>query len=59
MNIELDMPVGKWRELTSKELKDLNKLLVGSQKTYTPDENTPQKPIAPKKKRKRIPYKKQ
>ncbi len=59
MNIELDMPVGKWRELTSKELKDLNKLLEGSQKTYTPDESTPPKPIAPKKKRKRIPYKKQ
>ncbi len=58
MNIQLDIPVGKWRELTKKELKDLNKLLVDSKKTYTPtDATTPKATV--KKKRKRIPYKKQ
>ncbi len=56
MNIKLDIPVGKWRELTKKELKDLNKLLVDSKKTYTPDEKKTPKPSI-KKKRKRIPYK--
>ncbi len=57
MNINLDMPVGKWRELTKKELQDLNKLLVDSKKTYTPTDSTPPK-ITAKKKRKRIPYRK-
>ena len=33
MNIELDMPKGKWRELTGKELRDLNTLLTDSRKT--------------------------
>ncbi|MFI2743168.1 23S rRNA pseudouridine(2604) synthase RluF [Zhouia sp. PK063] len=32
MNISLDMPVGRWRNLTAKELKDLNRLLESSQK---------------------------
>jgi 23S rRNA pseudouridine2604 synthase len=36
MNIHLDVPVGKWRHLTDKELKDLNKLLTHSTKTNTP-----------------------
>ncbi len=57
MNISLDMPVGKWRELTKKELSALNKLLVDSKKTYTPTDSTTPKPTA-KKKRKRIPYRK-
>lgn len=34
MNIELDLPTGQYRELTNKELADLNKLLEGSSKTY-------------------------
>lgn len=34
MNINLDIPVGKIRELTAKELKELNTLLADSQKTY-------------------------
>ena len=34
MNIELDIPKGKWRDLTSKEISDLNKLLSDSQKTH-------------------------
>ncbi len=57
MNINLDIPVGKWRELTKKELQDLNKLLVDSKKTYVPTEYATPKPTA-KKKRKRIPYRK-
>ncbi|MEC8835269.1 MAG: 23S rRNA pseudouridine synthase F, partial [Bacteroidota bacterium] len=33
MNIELDLPVGKWRDLTKRELQELNRLCAGSQKT--------------------------
>lgn len=33
MNIHLDVPVGKYRELTSSELQELNRLLVESTKT--------------------------
>ena len=33
MNIELDLPVGKWRDLTETELKELNSLLSESRKT--------------------------
>ena len=33
MNIKLDLPSGKWRDLTEEELKDLNKLLENSDKT--------------------------
>lgn len=34
MNIKLDLPVGKWRDLTSAEMKELEKLLKDSQKTF-------------------------
>lgn len=34
MNITLDVPVGKYREFTTEELKGLNKLLENSTKTY-------------------------
>ena len=34
MNVSLDMPVGKWRDLTSDELKQINRLVVDSTKTY-------------------------
>src|SRR5574343_679676 len=34
MNIQLDMPVGKWRYLTPTELKDLNKLTENPDKTF-------------------------
>lgn len=34
MNISLDVPVGKYRELTPQELKELNVLLEDSEKTY-------------------------
>lgn len=34
MNIKLDLPVGKWRDLTSDELSELNELLSDSTKTF-------------------------
>ena len=34
MNIKLDVPIGKYRELTNEELSDLNKLLEHSSKTF-------------------------
>ena len=33
MNIELNLPVGKWRDLSKRELQELNRLCTGSQKT--------------------------
>jgi 23S rRNA pseudouridine2604 synthase len=33
MNIELDMPIGKWRNLTEDEMNVINSLLVDSSKT--------------------------
>lgn len=38
MNIQLDLPVGKWRNLTHEELSTLNELLKDSEKTE-PDSN--------------------
>ena len=34
MNIYLDLPVGKWRNLTEKELSQLNELIADSTKTF-------------------------
>nr|WP_314497287.1 23S rRNA pseudouridine(2604) synthase RluF [uncultured Chryseobacterium sp.] len=34
MNIKLDIPLGKWRDLTSEELTNLNVMLDGSSKTF-------------------------
>lgn len=34
MNINLDVPVGKWRDLTAGELKEINRLVSSSSKTY-------------------------
>ena len=34
MNISLDVPVGKWRYFTEKELEELNKLVSNSSKIY-------------------------
>lgn len=34
MNIVLDFPSGKWRDLTDKELKEINRLISGSLKTH-------------------------
>jgi 23S rRNA pseudouridine2604 synthase len=33
MNVHLDLPVGKWRDLTQKELDEINRLLSESSKT--------------------------
>jgi hypothetical protein len=33
MNIALDVPIGKYREFTEDELKELNSLLSSSKKT--------------------------
>ncbi len=33
MNISLDIPIGKWRDLTSDELKEINRLVAESSKT--------------------------
>ncbi|HRV55472.1 MAG: 23S rRNA pseudouridine(2604) synthase RluF [Flavobacteriaceae bacterium] len=37
MNIKLDVPTGSYRELNAAELKELNKLLEGSTKTFKPN----------------------
>jgi len=34
MNIKLDVPKGKYRELSKEELLELNRLLENSSKTY-------------------------
>ena len=34
LNIKLDLPVGKWRDLTDEELSELNKLVQDSSKTF-------------------------
>lgn len=34
MNVSLDVPVGKWRHLTKKELTQINKLVAHSSKTH-------------------------
>ena len=36
MNIKLDIPVGKYREFTYEELKELSNLLADSTKTSNP-----------------------
>ena len=39
MNIKLDVPTGKYRELTSSEMNKLNVLLEDSTKTFKPNFN--------------------
>ncbi len=34
MNISLDVPIGKWRDLTADELKEINRLVADSAKNY-------------------------
>ncbi|WP_324028286.1 23S rRNA pseudouridine(2604) synthase RluF [Maribacter sp. BPC-D8] len=34
MNVKLDIPVGKWRDLTEEELKEINRLVSTSSKTF-------------------------
>ncbi|MGI8893275.1 MAG: 23S rRNA pseudouridine(2604) synthase RluF [Bacteroidia bacterium] len=40
MNIKLDIPVGKWRHLTAKELEEINILVANSSKTFRSEEKT-------------------
>ncbi len=39
MNVKLDVPVGKWRDLSKKELDGLNRLLESSSKIFEGDES--------------------
>jgi 23S rRNA pseudouridine2604 synthase len=34
MNIHLDIPAGKWRDLTAKEMEELNRMIQDSSKTF-------------------------
>jgi 23S rRNA pseudouridine2604 synthase len=34
MNIPLDLPLGKWRDLTKKEMEEINRLVADSSKTF-------------------------
>lgn len=34
MNVKLDLPVGEWRDLTKKELNEINRLVSNSSKTH-------------------------
>lgn len=34
MNVKLDLPIGRWRELTREELAEINRLVADSAKTY-------------------------
>lgn len=58
MNINLDIPVGQLRELTKKEMKELEALLADSHKTYTPEIISKNIPTITRKKRPRIQHKK-
>jgi 23S rRNA pseudouridine2604 synthase len=37
MNVPLDIPVGKWRDLSKKELEELQELVADSSKTFDRD----------------------
>ncbi|MEQ9581051.1 MAG: 23S rRNA pseudouridine synthase F, partial [Arenibacter sp.] len=34
MNIQLDVPVGQWRYLSDKELREINEMISDSTKTH-------------------------
>ena len=34
MNVELDVPVGQWRDLTKEELTEIERLVSASKKTH-------------------------
>ena len=38
MNVELDIPVGKWRDITKDELAEINRLVADSDKTHEGDD---------------------
>ena len=33
MNVQLDLPVGKWRDLSKQEIEEINRLCATSSKT--------------------------
>jgi len=35
MNVKLDIPLGKWRDLTAQELNEINRLVASSSKTHS------------------------
>ena len=37
MNVPLDVPVGEWRYLTKKEIRDINEMVASSAKTFDGD----------------------
>lgn len=37
MNVKLDVPTGQFRDLTSKEMREINRLIAGSSKTHETD----------------------
>ena len=37
MNVKLDIEVGQWRDLTTKELAEINEMVEGSSKTHNPE----------------------
>ncbi|MBL92717.1 MAG: 23S rRNA pseudouridine(2604) synthase RluF [Myxococcales bacterium] len=37
MNVPLDVPVGEWRHLTKKEIRDINEMVASSAKTFDGD----------------------
>jgi 23S rRNA pseudouridine2604 synthase len=37
MNVRLDVPVGRWRDLTEAELAEIHRLVADSSKTYDPE----------------------
>lgn len=48
MNINLDMPLGTWRDLSRDELSELNALIADSCKTFNPTEANSGEPARPK-----------
>lgn len=38
MNVQLDIPVGEWRDLTTEELQTINSMISDSQKTVNPSD---------------------
>ncbi|MBW2962167.1 23S rRNA pseudouridine(2604) synthase RluF [Mesonia aestuariivivens] len=58
MNIELDLPVGKYRELSEEEFNDLNELISGSIKTEEASQASAETITSTKPKRNRISRKK-
>ena len=43
MNVKLDMPLGEYREITKDELKEINRLIADSTKTFKANSKRPQR----------------